>query len=149
MTRKVMQTHCLKRAGALKLKQIHLGEPLNIVVHSNIGVKKVEKPLLIYVPIFVSVHIFVVSVVHKDHYENLYCVISGQKEFILLPPTDRPFIPYGKELFLYPNLLFCLLSLTLNALGNGLMALSIGIVLFPPHRALPVSDIQTERRWHL
>ncbi|XP_016129516.1 bifunctional peptidase and (3S)-lysyl hydroxylase JMJD7 isoform X2 [Sinocyclocheilus grahami] len=34
------------------------------------------------------------ALVHKDHYENLYCVISGQKEFILLPPTDRPFIPY-------------------------------------------------------
>ncbi|KAG7235777.1 hypothetical protein CRUP_016724, partial [Coryphaenoides rupestris] len=32
---------------------------------------------------------------HKDHYENLYCVISGEKTFILLPPTDRPFIPYG------------------------------------------------------
>ncbi|KAI2654169.1 Bifunctional peptidase and (3S)-lysyl hydroxylase Jmjd7 [Labeo rohita] len=34
------------------------------------------------------------ALVHKDHYENLYCVISGQKEFILIPPTDRPFIPY-------------------------------------------------------
>ncbi|GCC20442.1 hypothetical protein chiPu_0019002, partial [Chiloscyllium punctatum] len=31
---------------------------------------------------------------HKDHYENLYCVVSGKKHFILLPPTDRPFIPY-------------------------------------------------------
>lgn len=40
--------------------------------------------------------VFDVSVsVHKDHYENLYCVISGEKNFILLPPTDRPFIPYG------------------------------------------------------
>lgn len=36
-----------------------------------------------------------VTSMHKDHYENLYCVISGQKEFILLPPTDRPFIPYA------------------------------------------------------
>lgn len=34
---------------------------------------------------------------HKDHYENLYCVISGEKKFILLPPTDRPFIPYGNH----------------------------------------------------
>uniref|UniRef100_A0A3Q2DU11 Jumonji domain containing 7 n=1 Tax=Cyprinodon variegatus TaxID=28743 RepID=A0A3Q2DU11_CYPVA len=32
---------------------------------------------------------------HKDPYENLYCVVSGEKRFILLPPTDRPFIPYG------------------------------------------------------
>ncbi|XP_030299033.1 bifunctional peptidase and (3S)-lysyl hydroxylase JMJD7 isoform X2 [Sparus aurata] len=36
------------------------------------------------------------ALVHKDHYENLYCVISGEKNFILLPPTDRPFIPYGE-----------------------------------------------------
>lgn len=35
--------------------------------------------------------------VHKDHYENLYCVVSGEKHFILLPPTDRPFIPYGNH----------------------------------------------------
>ncbi|XP_067847318.1 bifunctional peptidase and (3S)-lysyl hydroxylase JMJD7 isoform X2 [Heptranchias perlo] len=38
-----------------------------------------------------------VTSLHKDHYENLYCVVSGEKQFILLPPTDRPFIPY--ELF--------------------------------------------------
>ena len=31
---------------------------------------------------------------HKDPYENIYCVISGHKDFILLPPTDRPWIPY-------------------------------------------------------
>lgn len=37
-----------------------------------------------------------VTSMHKDHYENLYCVISGEKKFILLPPTDRPFIPYGE-----------------------------------------------------
>ncbi|XP_077395552.1 bifunctional peptidase and (3S)-lysyl hydroxylase JMJD7 isoform X2 [Festucalex cinctus] len=36
-----------------------------------------------------------VTSLHKDPYENVYCVISGQKDFILLPPTDRPFIPYG------------------------------------------------------
>ncbi|XP_055719902.1 bifunctional peptidase and (3S)-lysyl hydroxylase JMJD7 isoform X2 [Salvelinus fontinalis] len=34
------------------------------------------------------------ALVHKDHYENLYCVITGEKHFILLPPSDRPFIPY-------------------------------------------------------
>lgn len=31
---------------------------------------------------------------HKDHYENIYCVVSGEKEFILHPPTDLPWIPY-------------------------------------------------------
>ncbi|XP_041669257.1 bifunctional peptidase and (3S)-lysyl hydroxylase JMJD7 [Cheilinus undulatus] len=36
-----------------------------------------------------------ITSMHKDHYENLYCVVSGEKNFILLPPTDRPFIPYG------------------------------------------------------
>uniref|UniRef100_A0A8C1TV65 Jumonji domain containing 7 n=1 Tax=Cyprinus carpio TaxID=7962 RepID=A0A8C1TV65_CYPCA len=50
------------------------------------------------------------SVVHKNHYGNLYCVISGQKEFILLLPMDRPFIPYGKEQFLYPAVSFVLLT---------------------------------------
>lgn len=25
---------------------------------------------------------------HKDHYENLYAVVSGEKNFTLLPPTD-------------------------------------------------------------
>lgn len=43
----------------------------------------------------VCVCVFALFSVHKDHYENLYCVISGQKDFILLPPTERPFIPYG------------------------------------------------------
>ena len=33
--------------------------------------------------------------VHKDHYENLYCVVKGYKIFILIPPTDQAFIPYG------------------------------------------------------
>jgi len=28
------------------------------------------------------------SAVHADHYENLYCVISGEKVFTLLPPAD-------------------------------------------------------------
>ncbi|XP_068961912.1 bifunctional peptidase and (3S)-lysyl hydroxylase JMJD7 isoform X2 [Petaurus breviceps papuanus] len=36
-----------------------------------------------------------VTSLHKDHYENLYCVVSGEKHFILHPPSDRPFIPYG------------------------------------------------------
>ncbi|XP_063106317.1 cytosolic phospholipase A2 beta isoform X4 [Cavia porcellus] len=38
-----------------------------------------------------------VTSLHKDHYENLYCVVSGEKHFLLHPPSDRPFIPY--ELF--------------------------------------------------
>lgn len=37
-----------------------------------------------------------VLAVHKDHYENLYCVVSGEKHFLLHPPSDRPFIPYGE-----------------------------------------------------
>ncbi|XP_075399046.1 bifunctional peptidase and (3S)-lysyl hydroxylase JMJD7-like [Tenrec ecaudatus] len=31
---------------------------------------------------------------HKDHYENLYCVLYEEKHFLLYPPSDRPFIPY-------------------------------------------------------
>lgn len=26
---------------------------------------------------------------HKDHYENLYAVVSGEKHFLLLPPTEQ------------------------------------------------------------
>ncbi|XP_076115665.1 bifunctional peptidase and (3S)-lysyl hydroxylase Jmjd7-like [Mytilus galloprovincialis] len=35
-----------------------------------------------------------VTSMHKDHYENLYCVVKGWKKFILIPPTDQPFVPY-------------------------------------------------------
>ncbi|CAL4126815.1 unnamed protein product, partial [Meganyctiphanes norvegica] len=33
---------------------------------------------------------------HKDHYENIYCVVSGYKDFILIPPSDLPWVPYAK-----------------------------------------------------
>ncbi len=29
---------------------------------------------------------------HKDHYENIYIVVSGEKHFTLLPPTDYPWL---------------------------------------------------------
>ncbi|KAG7178031.1 Bifunctional peptidase and (3S)-lysyl hydroxylase Jmjd7-like [Homarus americanus] len=35
-----------------------------------------------------------VTSMHKDHYENIYCVVSGYKDFILLPPTDSAWVPY-------------------------------------------------------
>lgn len=31
---------------------------------------------------------------HKDPYENIYCVIDGYKDFILIPPVDLPYVPY-------------------------------------------------------
>lgn len=34
--------------------------------------------------------------VHKDPYENIYCVISGYKDFILIPPVDLPYVPRSK-----------------------------------------------------
>ncbi|XP_063234322.1 bifunctional peptidase and (3S)-lysyl hydroxylase Jmjd7-like isoform X2 [Bacillus rossius redtenbacheri] len=37
-----------------------------------------------------------ITSMHKDPYENIYCVVSGCKHFILLPPTDRPWIPYKR-----------------------------------------------------
>ncbi|KAL4716497.1 hypothetical protein ACJJTC_015925 [Scirpophaga incertulas] len=37
-----------------------------------------------------------VTSMHKDPYENIYCVIDGYKDFILIPPTDLPFVPYKK-----------------------------------------------------
>lgn len=38
-----------------------------------------------------------VTSMHKDPYDNLYCVISGYKDFILLPPHCLPWIP--KQLY--------------------------------------------------
>lgn len=35
-----------------------------------------------------------VTSMHKDPYENIYCVIDGYKDFILIPPTDIPYVPY-------------------------------------------------------
>ncbi|CAG4939582.1 unnamed protein product [Colias eurytheme] len=43
-----------------------------------------------------------VTSMHKDPYENIYCVIDGYKEFILIPPTDLPYVPYKK----YPQAVF-------------------------------------------
>lgn len=37
-----------------------------------------------------------VSSMHKDHYENLFYVCSGQKEFILCPPADVLFLHEGE-----------------------------------------------------
>lgn len=31
-----------------------------------------------------------VTSLHKDPYENIYCVVSGFKDFILIPPTEYP-----------------------------------------------------------
>merc|ERR1711973_722803 len=38
-----------------------------------------------------------ITSMHKDPYENIYCVVRGHKDIILQPPTDLPWIPY-KEL---------------------------------------------------
>lgn len=34
-----------------------------------------------------------ITSMHKDPYENIYCVISGFKDFILIPPIDVHLIP--------------------------------------------------------
>lgn len=36
-----------------------------------------------------------VSSMHKDHYENLFYVLSGEKVFTLCPPADAPFLYQG------------------------------------------------------
>mmetsp|Transcript_2655 Transcript_2655/g.6346 ORF Transcript_2655/g.6346 Transcript_2655/m.6346 type:complete len:467 (-) Transcript_2655:114-1514(-) len=38
-----------------------------------------------------------VSAMHKDHYENLFYVLSGEKVFGLCPPSDAPFL-YEREI---------------------------------------------------
>lgn len=37
-----------------------------------------------------------VSSLHKDHFENMYAVVSGEKIFTLFPPTDAAFLPEGE-----------------------------------------------------
>uniref|UniRef100_A0A336KNJ7 CSON013302 protein n=3 Tax=Culicoides sonorensis TaxID=179676 RepID=A0A336KNJ7_CULSO len=37
-----------------------------------------------------------VTSMHKDPYENIYIVVSGYKDFILIPPTDVPNVPRKK-----------------------------------------------------
>lgn len=39
---------------------------------------------------------------HKDPYENIYCVISGYKDFILIPPVDIHNVPRSK----YPSAIY-------------------------------------------
>lgn len=34
-----------------------------------------------------------ITSMHKDPYENIYCVISGFKDFILIPPVDIHLVP--------------------------------------------------------
>lgn len=43
-----------------------------------------------------------ITSLHKDPYENIYCVISGYKDFILIPPTDYAFVPRSK----YPKAIY-------------------------------------------
>lgn len=35
-----------------------------------------------------------ITSMHKDHYENIYCVVRGEKTFTLIPPTDQAYVPY-------------------------------------------------------
>lgn len=37
-----------------------------------------------------------ITSMHKDPFENIYCVIDGYKDFILISPTDYPFVPRSK-----------------------------------------------------
>lgn len=37
-----------------------------------------------------------ITSLHKDPYENMYCVISGYKDFILIPPTDYAYVLRSK-----------------------------------------------------
>lgn len=51
-----------------------------------------------------------VSSIHKDHFENMYVVVSGEKTFTLLPPSDVAYLtPYTKE---YPTLRYAVKDTT-------------------------------------
>lgn len=36
-----------------------------------------------------------VSSTHKDHYENFYAVMAGEKHFTLSPPEVAPYLGYS------------------------------------------------------
>lgn len=61
--------------------------------HFQFAIVSAEKEIALI--FFLHISLFFSILVHKDHYENLYCVVSGEKYFLLHPPSDRPFIPYG------------------------------------------------------
>lgn len=42
---------------------------------------------------FVEIYHLNIFAVHKDPYENMYCVIAGYKDFILIPPIDVHNVP--------------------------------------------------------
>lgn len=50
----------------------------------------------------IQLFILLIFAVHKDPYENIYCVVTGKKNFILHPPTDLPWIPYQN----YPSAVY-------------------------------------------
>lgn len=58
-----------------------------------------------------------VSSLHKDHFENMYAVVSGEKIFTLFPPTDAAFLPEGD----FPTLRYYL------AEDNGLPSMRLGL----------------------
>lgn len=62
--------------------------------------------------------------VHKDPYENIYCVVSGYKDFILIPPVDLHYVPRNK----YPSALYKLDNrneIFIDPIVNGTWKISI------------------------
>nr|XP_053618256.1 uncharacterized protein LOC128679824 [Plodia interpunctella] len=55
-----------------------------------------------------------VTSMHKDPYENIYCVIDGHKDFILIPPTDLPYVPYKR----YPQAEFRIIDTQWHIIPN-------------------------------
>lgn len=75
---------------------------------------------------------------HKDHYENLYAMISGKKSFRLLPPTDS----YRMKQKRFPCAFWRLIPKTLNPTSHS----SIHIISSKDTKGCPVdaSDVLTE-----
>ncbi|XP_045471253.1 bifunctional peptidase and (3S)-lysyl hydroxylase JMJD7-like [Harmonia axyridis] len=63
-----------------------------------------------------------ITSMHKDPYENLYCVIDGSKDFILISPTDLPYVPYEEfDVAKYENVNPCSYKIT-RELENNVQA---------------------------
>ncbi|XP_053695549.1 bifunctional peptidase and (3S)-lysyl hydroxylase Jmjd7 isoform X3 [Sabethes cyaneus] len=62
-----------------------------------------------------------VTSMHKDPYENIYCVISGYKDFILIPPVDMHKVPrkrYPMGIYMQENGGTMVIEPILNEIGK-------------------------------
>ena len=92
--------YCVNNISVLHISSVHRDHYENLYCVNNISVlhiSSVHRDHYENLYCVNNISVLHISSVHRDHYENLYCVVSGEKTFILHPPTDLPYIPYGES----------------------------------------------------